>query len=471
MTSTEGAGVRYLALALILLVCATAALLRPAFAPPQEPQARANSTAAIVSTLEQRLGNALPWIGVPGASVAVVRDGQMIDWQTGVTSAWTGARVRSDTQFEAASLSKPLTAYAVLRLAQKGRLDLDAAIVRAGHTFTLRQVLSHSAGFDNNLTAALEPRASPGQFAYAGAGYLFLGKVIAQTTGQSFEQHMNSVVLPELQMTHSQFGSRDDAPLALPSIDAGLPFAILVFIATAVGAPILILHAMAARAWRSTPRFQFRLSRHIIAALAVASGAAGLHWLVGPQNWPPLTFAGCAMLALGAGAWLLAARPSLAARGGAVLCAAAFVGLSIVRPPVPIAERKAVFLPAAGLRTTASDYARFLTHILKKADADAQLSAMLTPQVRANADHDWGLGIGLQRGETRSVWHWGVNFPGYQALAVANRQTGDVAVVLLNGGHMSFAPSGIRYSGLEVARSAISAIEGGRHSAYWQGIQ
>ena len=99
------------------------------------------------------------------------------------------------------------------------------------------------------------------------------------------------------------------------------------------------------------------------------------------------------------------------------------------------------------------------------------MSQMLTPQVRASAENDWGLGVGLQRGGTATVWHWGVNFPGYQALAIANRETRDVVVILTNGGQLSFTPTGIRYSGLEASRSVIAHILGGRHGSYWHGIR
>lgn len=463
-------GVKYTLMCFTIFLCSIAVLARPSFAPTHETHTRASSATAVVAMLDRRLGDALPWISSPGASAAVIREGRLIEWQAGVTSAWLGAPVQADTQFEAASLSKPLTAYAVLRLARLGQLDLDAPITRAGQTFTLRQVLSHTAGFDNNLTASIEPRTAPGRFAYAGGGYLFLGEIIAQTTRQSFVEHMNSVLLPELGMTNSQFSARANASLALPSIDAGLPFALMLTIVVLVSAPLLTAYALAARIWRSGDRPEWAAVRHLIAAIAIGCGAFAVHWILGAHNWAALLPAGV-MFALGAGAWLLAARPAVAARIGAIVCATAFLGLLIARPAAPLVERRADFLPAAGLRTTASDYARFLSHIVEGAHTDAYLARMLGPQARVNPNYDWGLGVGLQRGETESVWHWGVNFPGYQALAIANRETGDVAVVLLNGGRLNISPSGLRYSGLEAARAAIADVQGGKHSAYWQGVQ
>jgi len=64
----------------------------------------------------------------PGVSVAVVNDGG-IEWARayGVLEAGTSERATPRTRFQAASISKPVTAMAALRLAQDGRLSLDVA--------------------------------------------------------------------------------------------------------------------------------------------------------------------------------------------------------------------------------------------------------------------------------------------------------------------------------------------------------
>jgi CubicO group peptidase (beta-lactamase class C family) len=62
----------------------------------------------------------------PGVSVAVVNDGA-IEWARayGVLEAGTTERATPRTRFQAASISKPVTAMAALRLVQDGRLSLD----------------------------------------------------------------------------------------------------------------------------------------------------------------------------------------------------------------------------------------------------------------------------------------------------------------------------------------------------------
>ena len=63
---------------------------------------------------------------VPGMSIAVIRDFK-VDWVKGygVADAASGAAVDADTRFQAASISKPVTAMAAVRLAQGKRIDLD----------------------------------------------------------------------------------------------------------------------------------------------------------------------------------------------------------------------------------------------------------------------------------------------------------------------------------------------------------
>ena len=65
---------------------------------------------------------------VPGVSIAVIHD-KRIDWGKGYGVARLGGPpVSASTLFGAASMSKPLTAMAVLRLVQEGKIDLDADV-------------------------------------------------------------------------------------------------------------------------------------------------------------------------------------------------------------------------------------------------------------------------------------------------------------------------------------------------------
>jgi len=445
------------------------AVLRPALAPEPDSPARAAAPDEAFSRFERGLG----WASVPGASVAVASGAGVRAWQTGSRTALTSDGVSPGTRFEAASLSKPLTAYAVLRLARAGKLDLDAPVRSGGHVFSLRQVLSHSAGFGNALAGDPVPEGPAGRFRYAGDGYLFLGKAIEVATGQTFVDHMNQVVIPELGMGDSTFGSspKDAGSLAMPSIDLGLPLVVSTLTSLAAG---IVLHGALGVVGLIRRRQGKELGggwRAAGSTVAVGLGLATIWRLFGVANFLVLGGACAAVFAgFAAAAWLIA-RPGAGMRILAGLLACILIGLVALRPALPLAERRPMFLPAAGLRTTASDYARFLSVVLREARTDPAIRQMVNAQVRAGDQNDWGLGLGLHRGAPRTAWHWGVNFPGYQSLAVANLETGQVTVVLMNGGSLSPGLGGMRYSGLERAQALVEDIEGRRLGRLWREIQ
>ncbi|MBI1196569.1 MAG: serine hydrolase [Phenylobacterium sp.] len=453
-----------------MLVAALAAIVRPAYS-PKEPAAPAAAAGEVPARLDTALAGRFAWRSLPGVSVAVIRKGvPPILWTAGRADLLTGRPVTPQTPFEGASLSKPLTAYAAARLARQGRLDLDAPISRAGHTFTLRQALSHTAGFDNALSDHPEPTGPAGRFAYAGAGFQFVGQAIEAATGQTFADHMNREVLPALGMTHSRFGGPQPADLARPSVDVALPFAVAALVAAVVGLPLLGGHAHFVRLARPRRRALRTWPPRLIVAAALAAGIGATARMAGPAN-PAIAAAVAALVAVAGAAAILAARRGAWPKLSAAALALAVVATLALRPPLPMALRKPTALPAAGLITTPQDYARFLHELIDPQTIDPAIAAeMLKPLVRANATNAWGLGVGLQTQPQPAVWHWGLNYPGYQALAVAWPRTGDVMVVMTNGGAMSLAPGGYRQSGLELARGAVVAVEGGPQGTFWAGL-
>ncbi len=141
------------------------------------------------------------------------------------------------------------------------------------------------------------------------------------------------------------------------------------------------------------------------------------------------------------------------------------------RPPIPLKLRKSIFSPAAGLKTTAQDYARFITELMNPNHLDPELvDEMLTPQVRVNDHNDWGLGLGIQKGKEKVIWHWGVNYPGFQSLFVVWPERKDGIVIVMNGGPISLTAGNPRFSGLELAREIIIKTFGGQHYDYWQQV-
>ncbi len=126
---------------------------------------------------------------VSGLSVALIKNGEIV-WHRGfgVKNAETKEPVGDDTVFEAASLSKTVFAYAVLKMVEDGKLDLDAALSEylpapyiendaRLNLITARRVLSHTTGFPNWRASGkpLQIYFTPGErFSYSGEGFIYL---------------------------------------------------------------------------------------------------------------------------------------------------------------------------------------------------------------------------------------------------------------------------------------------------------
>lgn len=166
---------------------------------------------------------------VPGLSFALIRDAQLV-WNKcfGYRNKDTKEVVAEDTVFEAASLSKPVYAYAALKLCEYGILNLDDPLNDYLPDYipneprlsqiTMRHVLSHTSGFPNwrPKGKALEMQFSPGErFLYSGEGYMYLQEVIAQVTKQEPAEFVRSEILEPFGMQHSSFTWNGDEKLAV----------------------------------------------------------------------------------------------------------------------------------------------------------------------------------------------------------------------------------------------------------------
>ena len=196
---------------------------------PLAPQAKQASTPlrtdAKLEQITARLERDVPqWMkeaDVPGLSIALVRDGRLV-WHHGfgVKDSKTKEPVTDDTVFEAASLSKPGFAYAVMKLVDAGKFDLDKPLNQylpgdydVGPDprlaqITARRVLSHTTGFPNwrPRGAALKIYFTPGEkFSYSGEGFVYLSKVIEHVTGEKFNDFMRRTAFEPLEMTGSSY--------------------------------------------------------------------------------------------------------------------------------------------------------------------------------------------------------------------------------------------------------------------------
>jgi CubicO group peptidase (beta-lactamase class C family) len=173
---------------------------------------------------------------IPGLTVAVIENGEVVKTELlGVADADSGAPVTEETLFEAASLSKPVCAAIVLRLAERGEIDLDRplpdylAYERVDHdsrsrALTARMVLSHRTGLPNWGDDQLELNFHPGvRFGYSGEGFVYLQKVLEKLTGLSLDELARREVFAPLGMTHSRYfwAEGEELALAMPHDEIG----------------------------------------------------------------------------------------------------------------------------------------------------------------------------------------------------------------------------------------------------------
>lgn len=195
---------------------------------------------ALIADLERRIPELMQNGMVPGVSVALIEDAKLI-WQRsfGVMDAASQAPVDPDTIFEAASMSKSVFAYAVMKLAERGVIDLDAPLTRYLETpflegdprielITPRRVLCHTSGFQNwrSDDNPLKIQFTPGEkFSYSGEGYNYLQAAVTQLTGRPIEQFMQANVFEPFGMRSSGYvwGERFEGHAARPHDREGKP--------------------------------------------------------------------------------------------------------------------------------------------------------------------------------------------------------------------------------------------------------
>ena len=153
-----------------------------------------------------------------------------------------GIECSPSTKFRLASVTKQFTAAAVLRLAQDGRIDLEAAIStylpelnpEIASKVTVHHLLTHTGGIVRDvetlsdkdlgdhfttremveLIGGTELRSQPGaEFAYANAGYVLLATIIERTTGKPYGQAMKDLFFEPLGMKNT---GHEIADLLLP---------------------------------------------------------------------------------------------------------------------------------------------------------------------------------------------------------------------------------------------------------------
>lgn len=181
---------------------------------------------------------------VPGVSIAFFSGGKIL-WTRvyGYANAATMTPVTPETLFQAASISKPISTLAMLRLVQDGKLNLDENVnvklkswkvpdneFTKEQKVTLRRIVSHSAGLtvhgfggyrpdeplptivqvlDGQMPAnskAVRVDTVPGsKWSYSGGGYVVMQLLLTEVTVKSFPELLDEEVLRPIGMSHSTY--------------------------------------------------------------------------------------------------------------------------------------------------------------------------------------------------------------------------------------------------------------------------
>jgi CubicO group peptidase (beta-lactamase class C family) len=218
------------------------------------PNLQVKGEAVNYSSVEARMA----YHHVPGVSVAVVKDGK-VAWSKGygIANSETETFVGTSTLFQAGSISKPIAALAVLKLADQGKVDLDRDVneyltswrvpsYEFDEKVTIRRLLTHTAGTtvhgfpgykpteqfpDDNMVLNGEGNTDkvivdtePGSnWRYSGGGYTIMEKVVEDVSGMAFQDYMRIEILDPIGMklsTYEQPLPEDRWPEASAAYDA-----------------------------------------------------------------------------------------------------------------------------------------------------------------------------------------------------------------------------------------------------------
>jgi CubicO group peptidase (beta-lactamase class C family) len=461
-----------------LYVATLASTLAGCGAPPPDrrpvPLTLGTPIEAISADLERFIPGRMVRAGVPGLSIAVVRNLEVV-WARGfgLANVLTRQSATDETIFEVASNSKAVTAYAALQLVESGQLELDTpvdrylddpALIEEPHAgeITVRRLLTHTSGLSNlGVGARTDTRVwlPPDRcFSYSGHGFQVLQRVIESVTGRPFDAYVDENVLAPLGMRSSGY-TIPDQRIANGHVSATQVIGIFgaLFLLVSLG-----VWALAWPVRRFAPRTRSASwgSRRALLLASLAASAVAIATLGGV--WALLLVVVSLLLVL----FVARSARRLRSQGGAsftaarlasIVAAGALLGMVVTRPAIPLPVRQLDIPAAGGLRSTATDLARFLIELMdpSRLDPDA-VREMLSAQARINPSMSWGLGIGIQHGEIGdSIWHWGQN-PGYESLMIAYPEQKIGVVILTNGG-----------PGLEIASEIAQRAIGGDPHTGW----
>jgi CubicO group peptidase (beta-lactamase class C family) len=210
---------------------------------------------------QQRLAELVRVHGIPGASVAILDDGEVTAVAAGVLHTGTGVEATTDSLFQIGSITKVYTTSVLMRLVDQGLVSVDTRVVDVLPEFrvadpevagqvTLRHLLTHTSGIggdffhdtgrgDECLARYVEACGELAQThplgatqSYCNTGFSILGRIIERLTGSVWDDALAELLVKPLGLTQTwtlpedvlrfraamghQTGSADDPPRPAP---------------------------------------------------------------------------------------------------------------------------------------------------------------------------------------------------------------------------------------------------------------
>lgn len=194
--------------------------------------------------------------GVPGVAFGIVKNGQATVKVFGVTNVDDPQPITADTVFALASISKTVTATAMMRLVEQGKVSLDDPVRKylpnfkvaddaATRDVKIWHLLTHTPGWEGQLSSEdrgvqtlayfvetmkdLPKLAAPGEvWSYNNAGFVVAGRVIEVVTGQTIHQAFRSLVFGPVGLTRAFTRVEDLATYRFSVAHRGAPGSVTV---------------------------------------------------------------------------------------------------------------------------------------------------------------------------------------------------------------------------------------------------
>ena len=199
--------------------------------------------------LRKRIPELMEYYNIPGVSFALVDDARIVWTETfGYADMEKGEKMTEDSMCRVESISKAVTAWGVMKLAEEGRIDLGAPVEGyftswefpetrfSTDTITARRLLSANAGLplgtigirfspeDRNIPSLTQrltdyavPFQEPGSsFYYSNVGYWILELLLEEVTGTDFARYMDTSILDPLGMKDASFSWSEEFDARIP---------------------------------------------------------------------------------------------------------------------------------------------------------------------------------------------------------------------------------------------------------------